>query len=126
GVTDPEPHAAIIVADMRGDRAQAVMAGNAASDLHPHLPGRQLELVLEHGDLAQAELEEVRSFLHGAAGVVHVSRRLEQDDALTVERAFRGLALKAAAPWCKAMTPRNFIDGHEADIVPVARIFRAG
>src|SRR5262249_60933135 len=24
------------------------------------------------------------------------------------------------------MTPRDFIDGHEADIVPVARIFRAG
>jgi protein subunit release factor A len=24
------------------------------------------------------------------------------------------------------MTPRNFIDGHEADIVPVMRVFRAG
>jgi hypothetical protein len=24
------------------------------------------------------------------------------------------------------MTPRNFIDRHEADIVPVMRVFRAG
>src|SRR5471030_2931149 len=31
GVTDSDPHPAIIVADMRGDRTQAVMAGNAAA-----------------------------------------------------------------------------------------------
>ena len=29
-------------------------------------------------------------------------------------------------PWCETMTPRNFIDGHETDIVPVTRVFRAG
>src|SRR5581483_1511516 len=40
GVTDAEPHPAIIVADMRGERAQAVVTGNAAADLHPHLRGR--------------------------------------------------------------------------------------
>src|SRR5258708_21466656 len=42
-----------------------------------------------------------------------------------IERALRGLALKAAAPGCKTMTPRDLIDGHEADIVPVMRVFRA-
>src|SRR5260370_30508066 len=42
-----------------------------------------------------------------------------------IERALRGLALKAAAPGCKTMTPRDLIDGHEADIVPVIRVFRA-
>src|SRR5690242_15465070 len=98
GVTDPEPHAAILVADMRADRAQPVMAGDAATHLDPHLGGRKLELVLKHGDFAGAELEEIRGFLHGATGVVHVGRGLEQDHALPAERAFRGLALKAAAP----------------------------
>ena len=75
GMTDAEPHAAIVVADMRGDRAQAVMAGNAAADLDPHLRRRQFELVVEHGDVAGRELEEVRGFLHRAPGVVHVGRR---------------------------------------------------
>src|ERR1019366_7528940 len=45
---------------------------------------------------------------------------------LAIERAFRGLALKAAAPGCETMTPRHFFDGHEADIVPVMRVLRAG
>src|ERR1700759_2211594 len=111
---------------MRGDRAQAVVTGDAAADLDPHLRRRQFELVLEHGDLARPELEEVRGLLHRAAGVVHVGRGLEQDDALALERAFRSLALKAAAPWCETMTPRNLVDGHEADMGPVTRVFRAG
>src|ERR1700740_3695569 len=102
------------------------MAGDTAADLDPHLARRQLDLVLEHDDLAGTKLEEVRGFLHGAAGVVHVGRGLEQDHALAVERAFRGLTLKAAAPWCETMTPRNLTAGHEADMVPVARVLRAG
>src|SRR5262249_19090281 len=65
-------------------------------------------------------------FLHRAPGVVHVGGGLEQDYALAIERAFRSLALKAAAPWSETMTPRNFINGHEADIVPVTRVSRTG
>src|SRR6267378_2760223 len=126
GVTDPEPDAAIVVADMRGDRAQPVMAGNAAADLDAQLRRRQLKLVLEHGDLASAELEEVRGFLHRAPVIVHERRGLQQDHPLAIQRAFGGLALKAAAPWCKPMTPRDLVDGHKADIVPVTRVFRAG
>ena len=86
------------------------MTGNAAADLDPHLGRRQFEFVLEHGDVAGRDLEEVGRFLHGAAGLVHVGRGLEQHDALAIERAFRGLALKTTAPWCETMTPRDFID----------------
>src|SRR4029077_8754321 len=112
--------------DMRGDRAQSVMPGDAAADLDAHFCRRQFELVLEHGDVAGRQLEEIGGFLHRAAGLVHVSGRFEQHDLLMVEHAFRSLALKAAAPWCKTMTPRNLIDGHEPDIVPVIPVFRAG
>src|SRR6202048_44368 len=126
GVADPDPHPAIIVADMRGDRAQAVVAGNAAADLDAHLALRQFEFILKHGDLAGRELEEIRSLLNRATGLVHESLRAEQNHPFTVELAFRGLALKAAAPWCETMTPRNFIDGHESDVVPVMRVFGAG
>jgi len=34
--------------------------------------------------------------------------------------------LKTTAPWCETMTPRNLVDGHEADIVPITCVFRAG
>src|SRR3954454_7480562 len=36
GMTDPEPHAAGVVADMRGDRVSPVMTGYAAADLHAY------------------------------------------------------------------------------------------
>src|SRR5215831_18577649 len=75
---------------------------------------------------AGSDLEEVGRLLHGAAGLVHVGRRLEQHDALTIEHTFRGLALKTTAPWCETMTPRDFVNGHEPDVVPVLRVFRAG
>ena len=43
GMADADAHAAIVVADMRGDRAQAVVAGIAAAGFHPHFAGRQFE-----------------------------------------------------------------------------------
>src|SRR5947209_12762172 len=125
-MADAEPHPPIVVADMRGERPQAVMTRDAAADLDAQLAGRQLELVLEHGDLRRRQLEEVRGFLHRAPRIVHEGRGLEQDDTLALQRAFRGLALKTAAPWCETMTPRDLVDGHEADIVPVMRVFRTG
>src|ERR1700741_3629945 len=107
-MTDAEPHPAVLIAVMRGDRGQAVMAGIPAADLAPNLGRRKLQLVLEHRDFPGRELEEVPRFLHRAPRLVHVGRRFEQDHALMVDCAFRGLALKAAAPWCETMTPRNF------------------
>ncbi|MGB6237763.1 MAG: hypothetical protein WBG16_10470, partial [Bradyrhizobium sp.] len=43
-----------------------------------------------------------------------------------IKGAFRRHALKATAPGCETMTPCNFVDGHEADVVAVMRVFRAG
>src|SRR3981189_2829846 len=111
---------------MRGDRTQAVVAGNAAADFDAHLGRRQLGLLLKHGDVACRELEEIRSLLNRASRLVHEGRRAEQDHPLMIERAFRGLALKTAAPWCDAMMPRNFLDNLEPDIVPVMGVLRAG
>ena len=68
-MTDADPHPTVIVADMRGDRAQAIMAGDAAADLDPHLAGRQLDLVVEHGDVGRRELVELRRLGDGAAAI---------------------------------------------------------
>ena len=63
GMPNTEPHTAIIVADMRGNRAQPVMSGNTATDFYADLGRRQLEFVMEHYDIGDPELEEVRGFL---------------------------------------------------------------
>ena len=42
-MADAHAHAPIVVADMRGDRAQAVVAGIAAACFQSHLAGRQFE-----------------------------------------------------------------------------------
>ena len=67
GMADADAHAAVVVADMRGDRAQAVVAGDAAADLHPHLGRRQFDLVVEHHDVAELELVEMRRLRDRAA-----------------------------------------------------------
>ena len=48
-------------ADMRVDRAQAVVPGMPAAGLDPHLARREVELVVQHGDISRLELEEARS-----------------------------------------------------------------
>src|SRR6185437_7834899 len=125
-MTDAEPHAAILIAEMRRDRSQSVMAGDAATYLDADLARRQFELILKHGDLAVPELEEVRRFVNRASRFVHERRGAKQHHPFAIERAFGGLALKATAPRCETMTPRDRFDGHEADIVPVMRVLRAG
>src|SRR5579859_2331981 len=102
------------------------MTSNPAADLDANLRGRQFELILKHDDLAGPKLEEIRRFLNRPPRFVHESRRPKQDYLLMIERAFRCLALKAAAPRCKTMTARDFLNGHEADVVSVMRVFRAG
>ena len=62
GMADADAHAAIIVADMLGDRAQAVMAGNAAADFDPDLAGRKIDLVMEYRDVGKRQLVKMRRF----------------------------------------------------------------
>src|SRR6185437_5891291 len=126
GMADPEPHPAIFVADMSGDRTQAIMARDAAAQFDPDLSGRQFKLVLKHDDFIDAELEEVRGFLHRTPRFIHEGGRTEQHHPFAIQRALGGLALKTTAPWCETMTPCDFFDGHEADVVPVMRVLRAG
>ncbi len=126
-MTDPEAHAAIVVADMRRDRTQAVVPRDAAADLHPHLAGRQLKLVLEHHDVGELrQLVEVHRLRHRVAGLVHIGARHQQQNLLASQRAFGCDTLKTAAPRREAVALGNGLDGHEADVVPVVSILFAG
>ena len=46
-----------------------VMAGIAAADLDAELGGREIELVVEHDDVAERDLEEAHRLAHGPAGL---------------------------------------------------------
>src|SRR5262249_59996433 len=116
---DADAHAAKLVADVRGDRAQPVVAGDPAAGLHAHLGRRKIELIVEHDDLARRELVEVRGLRHRAPGFIHVRAGQEQEYALAAERAFGCDALEAAAPRTEVMTAANGVDHHEADVVAV-------
>src|SRR5512133_1393248 len=126
GVADAEAHASIIIAHMRGDRAQTVVSGIAAADLHTQLSRREVELVVEHDDVVELDLVEPRRLVHGAAGIVHESLRLDQDDALAGDLAFAATRLEVRAERRKSIAPRDRLDRHEADIVATARMSRTG
>ena len=53
GMADADPDPAEVVADMGLGRAQAVMAGGAAADLHLDLERGEIELVVEDGDVGR-------------------------------------------------------------------------
>ena len=55
--------------------------------------GRQIDLVVKHDDVADAELVEMRGLRHGAAGLVHEGAGQQQQRALAAERP------SAATPW---------------------------
>src|SRR3546814_7993149 len=74
GVADADAHAAEIGADMRLGRAQAVMPGSAAALLHLDLEGREIELVVEDGDVGGREPVEAHRFADRLAAFVHEGR----------------------------------------------------
>ena len=46
-MANSDPHAAVVVANMRGDRFEAIVTGIAAAGLDPHPPGRQIKFVVK-------------------------------------------------------------------------------
>src|SRR5271170_3785570 len=60
GMADADPHPLIVVADMGGDRAQAVVAGIAAADLDPHFGRREIELVVDDDQRVEVELPKAQ------------------------------------------------------------------
>ncbi len=121
-MTDADAHAAIVVADMRGDRAQPVMSGDAAADFHPDFPRREFDLVVENGDAIDAELVEMRGLRDRASGFVHERARQQQQHAIGADRAFRRDALKAPPERPDAVALGDRLDHHEADVVAIADI----
>jgi hypothetical protein len=81
---------------------------------------------VEDDDLGRRDLVEAGGLGHGAAGVVHVGERLEEEDPLAPEVALAGDALEAGAPGGEAVGGRDPLGGHEADVVALAGVLVAG
>jgi hypothetical protein len=81
---------------------------------------------VEDDEVGQVEPGVFKGFFNRLPRIVHEGHWAEQDYALMIERAFGGLALKTTAPWCETVTPCNFFDDGETDVMPVMRVFRAG
>ncbi len=126
GMADAEPNAGVIIAAMGRDRTQAIMAGNAAAGLHAQaLPAEDRVRHAAHGVLRAAACRNPSR--RARRGRFHSCRSAASGAGLlAIERDLGGLRLKARAPGRCAMHPVNRIQRHEADIVPVARVFRAG
>jgi hypothetical protein len=124
-MADADAHSAEIGAEGGIDRAQAVMAGESAADAHLDLERSEVELVMEDGQGVEVELVEAQRLLNRIAAVVHEGLRLDQQDAIPADSAFRDEAAEFLLPWAEAMGFGDDVDGHEADVVPVQRILRA-
>ena len=62
-------------AELRGDVAQAVVAGDAAAELHLRLAGQEIELVVDDEDFVGRDREEARAAADRPARQVHVGHR---------------------------------------------------
>ncbi|MOA37515.1 hypothetical protein D3C78_1591140 [compost metagenome] len=77
-------------------------------------------------DVCGCKLEKAHGFADGFTRKVHVGQRLHQQDLFAADLAFGNLRLEFLRPGRKRRQALQRIDGHEADIVAVSRILRAG
>ena len=125
-MTDADAHALVVVADMRADRAQAVVPRDAAADLHAHLGGRQFDLVVEHRDVA--ERASCRNASPRRPRGRTRSCRCRAAAAAPSRAPMRALgrdALEAPPPRRKAVPLGDRVHHHESDVVAVARVLGA-
>src|SRR5439155_4664043 len=121
---DPKPQE-VGRAELPGDRLEPVVAGEAAATAGLETSEVQVALVVHDEDRVRVDLEEARRSLHRAARVVHVRLGLEQRDLVSVDANFGELARELAAPRA-AGAPRELVDDHPADVVPVSDVRAAG
>jgi dihydroxyacetone kinase len=85
GLPDADAHAQELVGvEVLLDRAQTVVAGEAAADLHPQDRGREVELVVHDDDLVGLDSEASHQPGDGFTRVVHVRERDREREALDV------------------------------------------
>ena len=85
---DAEAHAHIVVAGMRRNRFQPIMASVAAALLDANDAGLQIDLVVNNDHVGERQLVEAHGFPNRAPAFIHVGGRLQEDTLLKPDLAF--------------------------------------
>src|SRR5262249_45309442 len=106
------------------DRAEPVVAREAAADLELEAAEVEVALVVHHEHFARLDLVEARGSADRAAGIVHERLGLEQRELVAVDPDLRDLPRELRLP--RAAVPAHELVGYEiTGVVPVARVFAA-
>src|SRR3546814_11322192 len=117
GMTDPDPNAAKIWAEMLVDRAQSVVARRPAALFDLDLERGKIELVVKNRQAFRAKFVESQRLGHAAPAFVHESRRLDQQHLVPTDPPFLHPGLELLLHRAKAMHVAHDIGGHDTDIV---------
>ena len=100
------------------------MPGNTTAQLYTQLAGCQVQLIMKSHHICGRYFQKSGSWLHGITTRIHVGLWLQRQNALAINGAFRHFTLEALPPGAEAVAPRNLLQRHEADIVPLTRVLR--
>ena len=115
----------VLTAESLGDRAQAVVAGEPSAGARLQASRLEVDLVVHDEDRVRVDLEELRSRADRAPRLVHVRLGLQQRKLVLVEPQLGELTVELRAPR-RAVSARELVDDHRADVVPVARVLTSG
>ncbi len=126
GVANAHPGAAEVGTQMGNGTADAVLPSGTAAFLHPETAGGQVDLVMKDDYPVHRHLVKAGCLADRAATFVHECLGLHQEDFLTLDLAVLDLRLELGLLGTEAPAVRDFVSGHEADVVTVVFVFCAG
>src|SRR2546423_15462455 len=123
---DADPQAQEVLCTQRlRERAQTVMAGEAAAGPSLQAPGFEIDVIMDDEHRLGLDLEEATRGGYRATRVVHERLGLEQREPQPVEPNLGELAGELRAP--AAVEPsRELVHHHPADVVAVALVLAPG
>ena len=126
---DADAHAReVLVADVREDGLDAVVAARAALLADADRAGRDVHVIVHDDEVLGVELVPVHQRADGTAALIHVRLRLDEHDLLCADARVRDLRLELVLP-VRRREPeiiRQRVNEHEADIVLRLRVLRTG
>ena len=125
-MSDAQTDAVIVRADMRMDRAQAVVPRMSATGFHTAFAGRDVQFIVKHHHIVGRQFVKPHRLAHGLTGQVHEGFGFQQDNLFTAQTALGHLRLKLGPPRREPVVRRDLIHGHKADVVAVLGVFRTG
>jgi hypothetical protein len=81
---------------------------------------------MEYDDAGGIEFVEMHRFCHGPTGLVHIRAGQQQERSLVRDISLNRNTLKPPPPGRQVVAARDRLNGHEPDIMAVARVLGAG